>query len=212
MAVGQGLLENPGRPRKDPPRPALAGRRRHLVPGAHIPQPGRMFGRDLAGLNVSNCEGAGDVGVGAVAARCHQGPVRLVVSRCRRVTDACLSSLAQECGRLDTLYMDETGVTDAGVGVLAQNCPRLGTLVVSACHVTDASVTQVGQHCPMLEHLGVERSWDVTNACIKAVAVGCPGLTRLDASYCSAVGSAGISALAEACSGLLRLDLGEFLG
>eukprot|EP00899_Mesostigma_viride_P021235 jgi/Mesvir1/29112/Mv18418-RA.1 len=158
----------------------------------------------LESLNVAATQ-IGDAAIQAVAASC-PGLQRLVVTNCKRVSDASLVSVAKHCRQLVALSVDETLVTDAGVTAVAQNCPRLRQLAVGA-NASDAAIAQVAAHCPALETLGVANCKRVTDASIKRIAECCPRLTRLDAGG-AGIRDEGISALATTCPRLRHLDLG----
>ena len=100
-------------------------------------------------------------------------------------------------------------ITDAGLRSLAHNVPDLETLQLCKCsELTDASLAALLPTVPRLTHLDLEELEQLTNASLQALAAApaAPTLRHLSVSYCEALGDPGLLAVVRRCPRLECLD------
>jgi F-box/leucine-rich repeat protein 2/20 len=100
-------------------------------------------------------------------------------------------------------------ITDAGLQSLAHNVPDLETLQLCKCvELTDASLAALLPTVPRLTHLDLEEVEQLTNASLQALSTSpaAPTLRHLSVSYCEALGDAGLLPVVRRCPRLECLD------
>ncbi|KAI9862738.1 MAG: hypothetical protein M1813_004234 [Trichoglossum hirsutum] len=101
-------------------------------------------------------------------------------------------------------------LTDAGVKSLAENVPHLEGLQLSGCkELTDAALTDLISSVPKLTHLDLEEILELTNATLQNLArAPCKDrLEHLSVSYCEKLGDTGMLPLIKACSALRNVEM-----
>lgn len=112
--------------------------------------------------------------------------------------------------RLVHLNLSRCGrVTDEALRTMAGNVPLLEGLEVAGCAVGDAGFVALVPGCPRLSHVDLEECVEVTDATLVALARGpaARGVRSLGVSYCENVGDAGVVEVLRKCTGLRNLEV-----
>ncbi|CAK4185205.1 unnamed protein product [Aphanomyces euteiches] len=164
----------------------------------------------LTGIYLGKCEKVTDLGLRVLAHQCRLVTVDL--SDCTQIGDLALATLAAGCWMIEKLILARCKqVTDAGISKIAQCCKGLTYLDVSDCaHVGefgDKALIELGRWCSNLQYLDLFGCRHVRDMGIRAIAAGCPALSTLKLTGCRDVSSYSIKELATRCHSLERLSL-----
>jgi F-box and leucine-rich repeat protein 2/20 len=101
-------------------------------------------------------------------------------------------------------------LTDVGIKSLAENVPNLEGLQLSGCkELTDAALTDLISSVPKLTHLDLEEVLELTNTSLqnlaKAPCRDC--LEHLSISYCEKLGDTGMLPVLKACPSLRNVEM-----
>lgn len=102
-------------------------------------------------------------------------------------------------------------LTDAGVKTIAHATPRLEVLNLNRCKaVTDEAMIPIITSCPRITHLDLEELEHITNDLLSkhlASAPFAPKLQHMSLSYCENIGDTGVLPIIRTCTGLERICL-----
>ena len=162
-------------------------------------------------LRMSTAPLISDVGVVALAQNC--AALKTLDLGDTTITDAALSALANDCHKLQNLYVSGCSkISDTGVIALAQKSSALKTLDLGSTHVTDAGVSAVAKHCTNIEALYLSHVANgLTDVALRVIAQHLPKLRLLHLSICSGISDSGVIELARNCHALKELDLSNTL-
>jgi hypothetical protein len=110
-------------------------------------------GPTLQNLSISGCVRLTDVSVVAVAETCHRLSV-VDLTQVYDITDSSVVALARSSGiHLRSVKLSRCGrITDVSISSLALNCPGLQSIAVDDCYnLSDASIIELATQCRRLE-------------------------------------------------------------
>ncbi|XP_042059951.1 EIN3-binding F-box protein 1-like [Salvia splendens] len=167
----------------------------------------------LGSLSVTACQGASDLGLGAVGEGCPNLKL-FAVRKCLRISDNGVVSFAKVAGSLESLQIEECHmITQRGFfGILANCGEKLKALALANClGIRDMNFGfLLAPHCDSLRSLTIRNcpGFDDSGLCLLAKI--CPKLTHVDLSGLESITDAGIVPLVQSSkAGLVKVNLSK---
>ena len=132
----------------------------------------------------------------------------LNIDFCKKITDAGVVLIVENCSNLQSLSLDSSLITDIGLGFLATRCSNLQYLHLALCDkITDIGVGLIAAGCSNLQFLQLGYCNKITDTGLELIAAGCSNLQHLQLGYCDKITDIGVGFIAENCSKLQFLGL-----
>ncbi|KZV15255.1 F-box/LRR-repeat protein 3 [Dorcoceras hygrometricum] len=158
--------------------------------------------RNLVEIDLSNATGLKDLAAAAIAEA--KNLERLLLVRCKSITDIGVGCIAVGCKKLKVLSLKWClGVGDLGVGIVAVKCKDLRCLDLSFLQITNKCLPQILE-LEHLEDLVLEGCFGLDDE-ILAEHKQFKSLEKLDVSSCQNVSHVGLFSLASAAPCLRQL-------
>ena len=131
----------------------------------------------------------------------------LDLSNCRRVADAGLAIIGQNCPNLQELILNGCSqITDLGIQILSYNiggspnCPQLQTLNLSGTRITDQAIAYIIRFCRDIQSLDLSYCESITDKGVISIAQTYrQNLHTLNLQGCSQLTDASITKIAQNC-------------
>lgn len=162
-----------------------------------------MVGRlcpQLHHLDLSGLTRITDAGLRPLLENAEAGLVKVNLTNCLNLTNEVVLSLARLHGEsLELLNLDGCRkITDASLVAIADNCPLLNDLDVSKCSITDSGVAALSHGVQLnLQVLSLSGCPMVTNKSISSLKTLGESLIGLNLQHCNAISSSRVEALVE---------------
>ena len=119
----------------------------------------------------------------SIADHCRTGLQSLSLHRCKKITDAGLITISENCYNLKSLSIYGNLITDASIISISIHCTRIQMLYISSSTITDASIISISEKCIELQRLLVD-SINITDASLVAIVKNCTGLKYFNTYRC----------------------------
>lgn len=166
----------------------------------------------LRSLSITACQGASDLGLGAMGEGCPNLKL-FAIRKCLRVSDNGVVSFAKAAGSLESLQIEECHViTQRGFfGILASCGEKLKALALANClGIRDLNFGFPLSRCDSLRSLTIRNCPGFGDSGLSMLGRICPKLTHVDLSGLQSITNAGIVPLVQSSeAGLVKVNLSK---
>jgi len=163
--------------------------------------------RKLEYLDLRNCAGVDDDGMGHLGAHCHN--LKVIELGYTKVSDDGVAALAKGSRHLEVVSLTECiNVGDAGIVALASACTKMKDVELCGTNVTDVAVAALADSCSELNDVNLSNCANITDDAVIALARGrCrQDLVNVDVSF-TKVTTLGLKVLVDNCKKVEHLNV-----